>query len=393
MSPKILTFSWNTASIRLCETLSEEEKIANRTNSITGKYGVPVPGYSWYDCEIPDFFEYMASKITETQAEIVVIGFQEDAYPGSYFHSHLLPTEMPKLGYKFVKRTKLQGLGVTTVKALYSGDVKLRGLRLSIYVRDDYFDSIESIYQEVDPGYDGQKEYVCTSSLTRGKGATASYLKIKGSENLIAIINCHLPFAAKSLFESKDKHNRMIRQNALFNSNLCFNNIIENLVLNYSNVSHVILMGDLNYRVWFDNRGAIEIGQEILDKFLLEPQHYKDVLNELYLTGDELVKQMRKENIYNFLEGVNNEGPLFAPTCKMKKNREYLVNNKSKLVTDFWNIGHNQRIPSWCDRILYQKFNNSDMRNIICTYYDSFDVGNVMKMSDHSGVVAIFELL
>ena len=161
-----------------------------------------------------------------------MIGFQEDRYPGSYFHSHLLPEEMPKIGYGLVKRTKLMGVGVTSYKNALKGDPHERGLRVSVYAKLDLIPEIEKEEAEmrIAVGNDGQDEYLCSSFVTRGKGATVSYLMLPGIGR-IAFICCHLPFNARSLITERLYKNRMLRQNELNQSNVCFNNIIENLVL------------------------------------------------------------------------------------------------------------------------------------------------------------------
>src|SRR5579884_858665 len=89
----IFVFSWNTESVRLSETLSVEEATVNRQNYLSGYR---------FSYHVPDFFPYLTELIQHKNPDIVVIGFQEDAYPGSYFHSHLLIQEMPKYGYKLV---------------------------------------------------------------------------------------------------------------------------------------------------------------------------------------------------------------------------------------------------------------------------------------------------
>lgn len=416
---KIMCFSWNTESIRLCESLSQKVVDYNRSvpnqNSkmneeswyrtgynMLASYSPSIPGYSWLDCQIPDVFLGMREMITSNSPDIVAIGFQEDAYPGSYFHSHLLKEEMLKMRYTLVKRTKLLGAGITTYKAALDKDIKLRGLRTSIYAKFEVADGIKANDEDLINIFgNDQDEYLCSSTVSRGKGATASYLNIKGKEGVIAIINAHLPFNAKSLISSRESNNKMLRQNALNSSNICFNNIIEKLVLDKNNnsnaekISHVIYMGDLNYRIWGGDKNASEISQMFIDN----PDN-KESLVRYYREGDELLQQMNKENIYKFDEGVSNQGPIFLPTCKMIKGRDESCqfNEDTEVLAavgkDCWNLGkHNQRIPSWCDRILYQKFNANVGSSMHCTMYDRFDKGDVIKGSDHAGVVALFNLI
>jgi len=528
-SYRIMVFSWNTESVKLCETMDPETAQYNRTS-----YSTYIPGMTtWrYDCNITDFYPRFSQFIRVNSPDIVVIGFQEDRYPGSYFHSHLLPREMPQIGYDLVKRTKLMGIGRTTYKGIFGGDLFKRGIRVSIYAKHSLIPIIEKEEAEMRKviGNDGQDEYVC-SSITRGKGATVSYLMLPGFGRL-AFICCHLPFNANSLITERSYNNRMIRQNELNASNVCFNKIVENLVLFRTPVpTHVIYFGDFNYRL-ADPRSASEVADEFIMK-----AYDSTFINRIYMEFDELKEQMRRQNIYEFSEGINNEGPGFLPTCKMvkksniqtkyhnphmtrlnsgkyplfnpsrqsmlitsaetstpswsariddresanlstnqfgaKDSDEYFRTNTDTTWEDKINIGgffrsgldkiynlsenksifgstdesnydmyakitqplvglshfstklksaadirsaqqiskktndsylggynvwktgkEDQRVPSWCDRILYCKFGGpkQDNHNLICTYYDSFDVGEIMSKSDHAGVLSIFEL-
>jgi hypothetical protein len=212
----------------------------------------------------------------------------------------------------------------------------------------------------------------------------------------------------------------MLRQNEINECNVCFNNIIENLVLfKEPSPTHVIYFGDFNYRL-ADPRPASEVAND----FTLKHNDH-EFIRDMYLNYDELREQMRRKNIYEFSEGISNQGPIFIPTCKMMKGRitePGNQNNKASFAgnehdlgldnlkpidakiypinkgmshqdgSEYWKIGaHDQRVPSWCDRVLYRKF-GADVHNMICTYYDRFDVGTVMSKSDHAGVIAIFEL-
>jgi hypothetical protein len=362
---------------------------------------------------------------------------------------------MPKIGYGLVKRTKLMGVGVTTYKGLKTGDLFERGIRVSIYAKHRLISLIASEEKEMRSvmNNNGQDEYVCSSQITRGKGATASYVMLPGFGRL-AFICCHLPFNARSLITERKYKNNMLRQNEVNQSNICFNNIIENLVLFKEPVpTHVIYFGDFNYRL-SDPRPASAVAFEFIDK-IHDPAHIRD----MYQQYDELKEQMRRKNIYEFYEGISNQGPSFIPTCKMEKGRNYTnhvdlkiprntdlklrdttngchsyqhnilyamnhydisedddmfpldlfpsvpssrdsdthqtisnTNSNSNGISRTWKTGkQDQRVPSWCDRILYNKFGN-DGHNLICTHYDRFDVGETMSKSDHAGVLSIFEL-
>jgi hypothetical protein len=313
----------------------------------------------------------------------------------------------------------------------------------------------------------------------------------------------------------REYNNQMLRQNELNYSNICFNNIVENLVLfKRPTPCHVIYFGDFNYRISTHCPGS-QIAKE-----LNENVNNKDYIHDLYNVYDELHQQMIKRNIYTFCEGVSNEGPTFLPTCKMDKkryekhllhlyknhygqslnnqspniiypqnynnihnipqnynnnalssnnmhnipqnyniihdipknynnnglssNNSVLSNNQSldnmkiddivllqnhqpsdgstqlpnykqdnfnnlsnnmnypaknfvlQDVEEYKNIAwstgkEDQRVPSWCDRVLYKKF-AEDNRSLVCTHYDRFDIGSTMSKSDHAGVIATFEL-
>lgn len=338
----------------------------------------------WTDCKIADFMEKIEEEIVNVSPDVFIVGFQEDAMPGSYFHSHLLLDTkkgdglMTKLGYKLLGRSKMIGVGITTWKAAKNLDVKARGLRTSIYVKND---------STIKLG--GTSEYMCSSSLTRGKRASAIYLNFPHFS--LAVINSHLPFDAKSLLKSREANDPIIRQNALFHSNICFNNIVRELIHDHKdNIDFVIFMGDLNYRINSNINAAI-----LADKFLSDYDNPDKGIIKEYIKHDELRQQMAKENIYTFLEGVNDEGPVFEPTCKMVKGRDESCNLKSSAVpaegSDCWNTGkHGQRLPSWCDRILY--LNKSKNNTILCSDYNRFDYGETMLESDHAGVMSIFDI-
>lgn len=387
-SYRIMVFSWNTESISLCSSMKPEPIEDNTSSSVYNVWNYIPNIWSTGMCEVPDFFNSFKIFINNNKPDVIAIGFQEDRKPGSYFHSHFLVEEMPKIGYELVKRTRLMGVGVTSVKNAMKGDLHSRGLRLSIYAKKELISEInsEEITMRNTFGNDGHDEHLCTSILTRGKGAVVSYLKLPGMGR-IAFINAHLPFNSKSLVDSYVKRNPMLRQNELNYSNTCFNNIVEELVYNKDpKPDHVIYLGDLNYRISNVN-GAANMSAAFHENYDNE-----EFINSIYKKYDELKEQMRRGNIYEFSEGVGGEGPRFVPTCKMTKGRTTDRCYKSEdSDTNCWKLGKSdQRVPSWCDRILYSKFGH-DKTNLVCTYYNRFDTGEVMSKSDHAGVIALYE--
>lgn len=417
---KILVFSWNTASIGLCETLNREQRNYNRSGFTTWRW----------ESQMADFWPQLKLQIEKDDPDIIVIGFQEDRKPGSYFHSHLLPKEMTGMAYSLLNRSKLLGMGVTTYKNTIKCDPMIRGLRTSVYIRSSLDKQISGYKRWWTNHNDGTANYVCTSSVTRSKGGNAIYLTLPGLGNLV-LINCHLPFNAHNLIETKVKKNPMLRQNELNITNTAFNNIMEKLVYdekaltdNYGSTgaTYVIYFGDFNFRV-SESRSASEVANEMISSY----QNNTSRLREIYLESDELIMQMRKKNIYSFSEGINDTGPTFLPTCKLNKGRRPFVTEVPDESTrlnlyqdlgfemmpsaaesstapttnvDRYNVGkYDQRIPSWCDRILYNSLidekiinNPEQYRRLECVRYESFDEGFTMSQSDHSGVVGVFLL-
>jgi len=362
----ILIFSWNTGGVRIADSLNIKDILEWNNNK-----------YISYltDCKIPDFFDELVKIIKKNDYDLVVIGFQEDVKPGSYFHSHFLPNEMIKYGYKFLARNKLIGVGMTTYSAIFEASIKFRGLRLSIYVKNNLYYPIMEETKKFEVINGSMTKSFVINPITRAKGAVALYISIP-TIGTIAFINEHLPFESKSLIDSMLKQNYMLRQNSVNYQNNSFNNIYENLILNLNKLpDYVIVMGDLNYRT--KNTKEVPYDNQEMTK--------EEVLHYFYQNYDELYDQMNKNNIYQLDEGVDNTGPLFEPTAKLNRGRtpdeKYYKRGK-----------YNQRIPSWCDRILYKQLNTNNNQTLKCELYQLFDHGKTMAGSDHAGVVAAFSI-
>jgi hypothetical protein len=311
--------------------------------------------------------------------------------------------DLPKFGYFLVKRNKLIGLGATTYKALCNYDFKARGLRLSVYAKKEIRENImkNEDFLQMSIG-STQKSHICSSRFLRNKGAIACYIRLSRQDDqsdpsdlkekyiTIAFINAHLPFDSQSLMDSYIKHNPMIRENSVQMQNISFNQILESLVWDLPNKpDYVIYFGDFNYRLkqFTSALNMVSILENPSDcKNINQYTDNREIYRYFYQNYDELYQQFKKGNIYVLHEGCQNNGPLFLQTCKLLKNR-----GDNYAVGSFSTGSIGQRPPSWCDRILYQTL-NEDCQPIECIFYDRFDVGRTMKLSDHSGVIGLYQI-
>lgn len=366
---RILIYSWNSAAAPICEKLLLKDLIDSRSCSYSG--------YLWstIDSFFADWTPEMIDKITKENPDIVVFCNQESLKPGDYWQSHVLPEELPKINYSLVKRTRLMGVGVASYKRLIEHwKISERGLRTSIYCRNNMLhdiESAESCYRSA-VGLDFQKTSLCSNPITRNKGATASYLKVPGY-GIIAFLNMHLPFNASSLVKYNKTGDPFVRHNYVMETNISFNNMIRDLVHEIVKdrtdiiPSYIFVIGDLNYRIISNI--------EINDKY---PEHSLEL--------DELRQEMKRGNIYPFVEGRGNAGPNFMPTCKMRRSR-----SPNRATEADYNLGkYKQRRPSYCDRILYNTIN--DTYKINCLEYDRYDWGNMAKASDHAGIYGLYQI-
>ena len=194
---RTLLISWNPKGIHLAETLNREVFERNREGYL-----------SLYprDSVIPDFFNSWRDLIVNKDPEVVIVGFQEDAKPGSYFHSHLLPDEMSKIGYTLLTRERLISLNWSP-----------GGLRTSIYARVEIF--VEKI------------DYYSSDYFHRYGGLATTILLTDGTT--FTVVNVKGPEGSK--VEAQE------RQDELFSNNRLINELTRRFKPN-------ILFGDLGYR-------------------------------------------------------------------------------------------------------------------------------------------------
>jgi len=311
----------------------------------------------------PDFLQELYTKIINSNADILVIGLQEDCIRNSTLLNNRVSIlcECLKKDYILQELSELSGWGVTTYKALKNDwEYKPRGLRLAVFKKVNSDIVIKGIQV---------KTMVCPSLrdwITAGKGGICiNIITEKGS---ISFLNIHLPFSSRSIIKTEQ------RSPALLWQAQCLKELYEQCVEEYS-PDCIFILGDLNFRVQItDEIDATDVAKRL---FQLDSINY---IHNLINNSDELRLLIGYPNSkLPFLEGINNEGPVFLPTCKLSHGRKEISEKSFKCGK------LNQRTPSWCDRILYNSVNLS----VKCVYYDRMDYGN-MNYSDHAAVIGIF---
>jgi len=399
----VFMMTWNSESVLIAETLQR-----------SGHEPVSMLSERWYGCKQPDFLPALIEKyifppsesktadgtaVRQGKHHLIVVALQESAKPGDYLLSNALPRELGER-YTLLKRGRMMGIGRTTVNALKrDGALRMRGLRLAVFVRKDFASSVH---------YQAENEVLCTTKdqFTRGKGGYGIVVRIDNF-GLVAFLNVHLPFVASTLIDGN--HARLT--SGVQQQNEAFCTILQKFLEKYA-LHHLFVLGDFNYRVMHlaDITDAAGLCRE-----MCASDEFRD---KLYRENDELLFSIRTGHLPPFQEGVNNAGPQFMPTAKMQHQRA--PNDTSTASYKFGK--HNHRNPSWCDRILFlpgslqrtptigqllshaQKHKGTTFRDASaqldtlttplaeCTSYERFESGETMTYSDHSAVCATYTL-
>jgi hypothetical protein len=255
----------------------------------------------------------------------------------------------------------------TTYKALKNWEYRPRGLRLAVF---------KNKISKIDIYSVEKSSFICPgirNMLTYGKGGVV--INLRTSAGSCSFLNIHLPFDSFSLVKPKELRTEAVRWQAN-----CFNHLYKNTTDIY-NPDYIIVMGDLNFRVKIDNNSnSLQIAQKIFSE-----KDEMDYNLKLISENDELTLLKADGVLPNLIEGVDNKGPQFLPTCKMLQGR-----SDTNYGIDSYLLGSiYQRAPSWCDRILYKSFDPN--YTIKCIEYDRWECGD-MVLSDHTSVYSIIEL-
>jgi hypothetical protein len=383
----IMCFSWNAGGLKLCETMSQSKADDSRTG-FKAFISMKRP------CLAPDFFEEIRNTIDLRRPSLVVMTTQDEDSKDTYFHSDLLPTLMPEIGYSLLKRDKLNKVGEVASglipQRVKTGIPSGSALRISIYANYTVIQGLrveEKILTKFFSN-NGQVETTCDQG-DRISGAIASYVWHE-DYGKFAFIATHLPSGASTLKIGNDLDYASYRAASKSSNTLCllkiYNQFVSSLPIE-SRPDHIFLLGDLNYDIVIPGKNHAEIlsalSANITVAKLKDLQQY-----------DELKKSLDEVPLVGFKEGVSSEGPLFVPTWRLARGRPDSCNLGKEItrmdVSCFGGSNDPLGGIGWHDRILYKELMTSNYM-AHCTDYNRIDVRN-MHASTHAGVTAFFEM-
>ena len=375
----IFCMTWNTQSVRLGSTCSSLDGFAQDLSLLEESWSDM--SYKRYD---PDFLPQLCRKIDESNCDWFVCALQESAKPGSQFMSDALPNAMKSLGFNLLRRNRMMGVGATSFQTLFkTGGLLTRGLRLAVYAKQSW---CEQNHYVIDENW-----WHATPSdlLTRGKGALAICIYVRNLGR-VCLLNCHLPFDAKSVAEDND-----IRvTQGMSHQAQTMRSLVDRCCAAHS-PHYLIVLGDLNFRVLNKSDGKLD-PDSIYDALA----HSAESRAQVFEQKDELRIAINHNALPQFVEGVDNCGAAtFMPTGKMRHGRE----SGSTQRNAYFFGKHAEQNPSWCDRVLHAKVSEmqgckSDCNKgegngkIKCTHYDRFECGQSMTRSDHTAVTSLIAI-
>ena len=122
---------------------------------------------------------------------------------------------------------------------------------------------------------------------------------------------------------------------------------------------HLFWAGDLNYRIDYSRAKVVSLSYKGMEGW-----------NQLY-KYDQLQTQLRNEN--SFLEFMESQ-PFFQPTYRYARNENTYPDDAK------------QRIPSWCDRVLWKSLANESVSQ------EDYSAVQTVMSSDHRPVYSTFRI-
>eukprot|EP01128_Nolandella_sp_AFSM9_P005317 TRINITY_DN2547_c0_g1_i1.p1 TRINITY_DN2547_c0_g1~~TRINITY_DN2547_c0_g1_i1.p1 ORF type:complete len:516 (-),score=108.15 TRINITY_DN2547_c0_g1_i1:245-1660(-) len=209
-------------------------------------------------------------------------------------------------------------------------------IRLIVFIRKSLAHNITNVAKS--------KEATGIGHMLGNKGGVAigfNYL-----ESSLAFVNSHLA-AHQIEISARNQDVQEIISNLKLSGH-------EDVTTSYQ---YTFWCGDLNYRIEGTREGVVQLVKE-------------KKLNVLF-QNDQLYAEMQKNNVFfGFEEGLIS----FKPTYKFDRGTRAEYSEEL------------QRVPSWCDRVLWDAYEGSPLTQL------SYDAAHELMTSDHSPVYSVFEL-
>eukprot|EP01059_Diplonema_ambulator_P008808 TRINITY_DN1856_c0_g1_i4.p2 TRINITY_DN1856_c0_g1~~TRINITY_DN1856_c0_g1_i4.p2 ORF type:complete len:646 (+),score=198.36 TRINITY_DN1856_c0_g1_i4:2581-4518(+) len=249
----------------------------------------------------------------------------------------------PRAGYKSCEEDWFKTTEALVGPKYFRVDkLSLEKIRVIVFAKTahrDYITQIESATEATGiGGVYGNKGGVCVSFTIR--------------ETRLCFVGCHLAAHQEKVQDRNSDYMEIVDEMSKKLSgrkNFWFTN----------EYHHVFWAGDLNYRIDYDRGKVVQMCYQGLEGW-----------KELY-NHDQLQKELAKETV--FID-FNESQPLFQPTYKYDRMKNVYPDDSK------------QRIPSWCDRILWKSFSDE-----VITQEDYYSAQTVFG-SDHRPVYAVFKL-
>ena len=216
----------------------------------------------------------------------------------------------------------------------------------------------------------------------------------------------------KDIYPLYESVYEMTRQKIIQEQSKCLNQMITKA--KEEGVEYLILSGNLNYRVKLTSK--FKSIPKLLESFQYQ---YSRISRQLLSQYEEITAELASKSIDPLMEGVNNRGVTFPPTCLLRQSRNpdqcKIVRNwnrwnmnefttgkmykSSQYNKDCYLMSNNQNYTpfGWCDRIFYNSYGKNKNKNqnkkdkMKCVYYDSGDVFESVS-GNYRPVFAILEI-
>ncbi|OMJ70418.1 hypothetical protein SteCoe_31601 [Stentor coeruleus] len=312
-----------------------EEALRQRENEFTQKVPYRLRAITWNLAgrKIPPDADFANILCGETPADILIIVFQEVVKLNP---RNVLQESNNQSACDNLKRIIERSLYNTGFGYSLLDDNNLVGIALFIYAKKNLIHDITKLETDaIRVGFGGKMG---------NKGSVAGRFELFDSS--ICVLGCHLESGNEKndarLSQLSDINNRAFQQECAGKQNLFH--------INDHDIKFIC--GDLNFRVPLNNltvRNTIKEGR------------FKSLIS-----SDQLTEALKQKLIPGYQECEIN----FPPTYKYD------------FGTNIYDTSKKQRVPSWCDRVLY---NGKDVKPI---EYGCVDI----KLSDHRPVYAEFEI-